>query len=177
MSRADCEGTCSRVRLADGTLWPIPVVLDASVEFALSAGSGSMVALRDPEGVMLATLCVEEVWRVDHLAEAEAVYGPTSHNHPGVEYLLKQTHPWYIGGKLEGIHLPTHYDFRPLRLKPAELRAEFARLGWRRIVTFQPCSPMHRADLELTLRAAKKVEANLLIHPSVWMTSPEDVEH
>ena len=177
MSRADYEGTCSRMRLADGTLWPIPVVLDAPEEFALSAGSGSTAALRDPEGVMLAALRVEEVWRADHLAEAEAVYGTTSHNHPGVEYLLKQTHPWYIGGKLEGIHLPTHYDFRPLRLKPTELRAEFARLGWRRIVAFQPCSPMKRADLELTLRAATEVEANLLIHPSVGMTSPEDVEH
>jgi sulfate adenylyltransferase len=67
--------------------------------------------------------------------------------------------------------MPAHYDFRFLRLTPAELRAEFARLGWRRVVAFQTPNPMHRAHQELTFRAAKQVEANLLIHPSVGMTS------
>jgi sulfate adenylyltransferase len=165
------------MRLSDGTLWPIPIVLDVPEKFAKSIGSGGRVALRDPEGVMLATLHVGEIWQADQRAEAETVYGTTSRNHPGTEYLLKQTHPWYVGGKLEGIDLPSHYDFRPLRLKPTELRAEFARLGWRRVVAFQTSNPMHRADLELTLRAAKEVEANILIHPSVGMTRPDDLEH
>ena len=177
MSRADYECACARMRLADDTLWPIPVVLDVPEKFAKSVGSGSGIALRDPEGVMLAALHVGDVWQADRLAEAEAVYGSASCDHPGVEYLLKQTHPWYVGGKLEGIHLPSHYDFRPLRLTPMELRAEFARLGWRRIVAFQPRNPMHRAHHELTLRAAKELEANLLIHPSVGMARPDDVEH
>lgn len=90
---------------------------------------------------------------------------------------MKNTHPWYVGGRLEGIQLPVHYDFRALRLTPAELRAEFMRLGWRRIVAFQTRNPMHRAHQELTLRASKEVEANLLIHPSVGMTKPGDVEY
>lgn len=177
MSRADYEAACARMRLADGTLYPIPVVLDVPEKFAQSLSSGRAIALRDPEGVMLAALHVGEVWPVDRFAEAQAVYGTTNCNHPGVAYLLKESHPWCIGGKLEGIHLPSHYDFRPLRLKPTELRAEFARLGWRRIVAFEPRDPMHRAHHELTLRAAKKHEANLLIHPSVGMTRPDDVEH
>jgi sulfate adenylyltransferase len=177
MSRADYEGTGARMRLADGTLWPVPVVLDVPEKFAQSVGSGSTVALRDPEGVMLAALHVGEVWRADHLAEAEAVYGTTSRENPGVEHLLEQTHAWYIGGELEGIQLPNHYDFRLLRSKPTELRAEFAKLGWRRILAFQPSNPMHRPDLELTLQAAKEVEANLLIQPLVWITRPEDLEH
>lgn len=177
MSRADYESTCSRLRLSDGTFWPIPIVLDVPEKFAQSTGPGSMVALRDPEGVMLAALHVEEIWKADSCAEAQAVYGTTSCNHPGAEYLLKQTHPFYLGGKIEGIHSPTHYDFRPLRATPAELRAEFIRLGWRRIVAFQTRNPMHRAHQELTLRAAKQAEANLLIHPSVGMTRANDVEH
>jgi sulfate adenylyltransferase len=82
-----------------------------------------------------------------------------------------------VGGRLEGLELPIHYDYRPLRLTPAELRAEFLRLGWRRIVAFQTRNPMHRAHQELTLRAAKSVEANLLIHPVVGMTKPGDVDH
>jgi sulfate adenylyltransferase len=106
-----------------------------------------------------------------------AVYGTTSPRHPGVNYLLERTNPWYVSGKLEGIQKPTHYDFRTFRLSPAELRVEFLRLGWRRIVAFQTRNPMHRAHQELTLRAAKEVEASLLIHPSVGMTKPGDVEY
>jgi sulfate adenylyltransferase len=78
---------------------------------------------------------------------------------------------------LEGIQTPAHYDFRTLRLTPAEVRAEFARLGWRRVVAFQTRNPMHRAHQELTLRAAKQVEASLLIHPSIGMTKPGDVDY
>lgn len=177
MSRADYESVCNRMRLANGLIWPIPIVLDVSDQFARTLSPGATIALRNPEGVMLAALHVEEIWQPERVAEADAVYGTASLHHPGVSYLLEQTHPWYVGGTLEGIQLPSHYDFRALRLTPAELRAEFVRLGWRRIVAFQTRNPMHRAHQELTLRAAKKVEANLLIHPSVGMTKPGDVEY
>ena len=177
MSRTDYEGTCSNMRLANGQLWPIPIVLDVPEKFARSLGPNSKVALRDPEGVMLAALHVEGVWQPDRQAEAESVFGTTSEFHPGVGYLAKQTHPWYVGGSLEGVQLPTHYDFKTLRLTPTELRTEFAQRGWRRIVAFQTRNPMHRAHQELTFRAAKQVEANLLLHPSVGMTKPGDVEY
>ncbi len=177
MTRADYEGTCAEMRLADGKVWPIPVILDVPEKLAKSIGPGVSIALRDPEGVMLAALHVEEVWRPDRAAEAQSVYGTTSTDHPGVEHLLKQTNDWYVGGKLDGIHLPAHYDFATLRLTPAELRSEFSRLGWRRVVAFQTRNPMHRAHQELTFRAAKQVEANLLLQPSVGMTKPGDVEY
>jgi sulfate adenylyltransferase len=177
MSRADYEGVCCAMRLKNGVLWPIPIVLDVTEEFAGSIGPGSTVALRDPEGVMLAALHVDEIWQPDRMAEVEAVYGTTNTHHPGVAHILQRTNPRYVGGRLEGVQLPTHYDFRSLRLSPAEVRAEFVRLGWRRIVAFQTRNPMHRAHQELTLRAAKKVEANLLIHPSAGMTKPGDVEY
>lgn len=177
MTRADYEGTCHRMRLADGKLWPIPITLDITEEAARSIGPGATVALRDPEGVMLAAFHVEEVWQPDLRAEAEAVYRTVSPVHPGTAHLLQNTKPWYVGGRLEGIHIPHHYDFRALRLTPAELRAEFVRLGWRKVVAFQTRNPMHRAHQELTLRAAKQVGANLLINPSVGMTKPGDVEY
>jgi len=177
MTRADYESTCSKMRLANGTIWPMPITLDVSEEFARAVVPGRPVALRDAEGVMLAVLHVEEVWQPDRRVEAESVLGTTSTFHPGVQYLLQRAHPWYLGGRLEGIHLPPHYDFRDVRLTPAELRGEFIRMGWRRVVAFQTRNPMHRAHQELTLRAAKKMEANLLIHPSVGMTKPGDVEY
>jgi sulfate adenylyltransferase len=177
MGRADYESVCARMRLADGTLWPIPVMLDVPEELAHKVGAGATLALRDPEGVMLAALHVEEVWQPDRTAEAQAVFGTTNREHPGVAYLLDKSHPFYVSGKLEGVQLPAHYDFRSQRLTPVELRVEFARLGWRRVVAFQTRNPMHRAHQELTLRAAKEVEANLLIHPVVGMTKPGDVDH
>ena len=178
MNRADHEGVCHNMRLSSGVIWPMPITLDVSEEFAKKLQPGSSkVALRDPEGVMVAVLHVEEVWQPDRQAEAKAVFGTTSSVHPGVDYLLNRGNAWYVGGKLEGLQAPTHYDFKALRLTPAELRTEFARLGWRRVVAFQTRNPMHRAHVELTFRAAKTVEANLLIHPSVGMTKPGDVDY
>jgi sulfate adenylyltransferase len=177
MSRADYESVCDRMRLADGTLWSIPVCLDVSEELAADLSPGSRLALRDAEGVMLAALEVEEVWRPDLGAEAERVYGTGDLLHPGVEHLKRRVGPVYVGGRIEGVQRPVHFDFRGLRLGPAELRRWFARMGWRRIVAFQSRNPMHRAHYEITLRAAKAVEANLLIHPVVGVTRPGDLDH
>jgi len=165
------------MRLADGTLWPIPVALDVPEETAVRLGPDVTLALRDPEGTLLAALHVEEVWCPDRHAEAEAVYGTTSPSHPGVAHLLHRTHPWYVGGRVEGVQLPVHYDYRELRLGPAALRAEFTRLGWRRVVAFQTRNPLHRAHHALTLRAAAEAQANLLIHPVVGQTKPGDLDH
>jgi sulfate adenylyltransferase len=178
MTRADYEGVCHNMRLANGTLWPMPITLDITEEFAKKLTPGtSKVALRDPEGVMLAVLNVEDVWQADRKAEADAVFASTSAAHPGADYAINKANPWYVGGTLEGTQIPSHYDFRNLRLTPAEVRAEFARVGWRKVVAFQTRNPMHRAHVELAFRAAKQVEANLLIHPVVGMTKPGDVDY
>lgn len=178
MTRADYESVCHKMKLASGVIWPMPITLDVTEEFAkkLTAGS-SKVALRDAEGVMIAVLHVEDMWQPDRTAEAKAVFGSTSQAHPGADYAINKSNPWYIGGKIEGMQIPSHYDFRPLRLTPAEVRAEFARVGWRKVVAFQTRNPMHRAHVELAFRAAKQVEANLLIHPVVGMTKPGDVDY
>jgi sulfate adenylyltransferase len=178
MTRADYEGVCHNMRLASGTLWPMPINLDITEEFAKKLTPGtSKIALRDPEGVMLAVLHVEEVWQPDRKAEAQAVFASTSAAHPGADYAIHKANPWYVGGTVEATQIPSHYDFRNLRLTPAEVRAEFARVGWRRVVAFQTRNPMHRAHVELAFRAAKQVEANLLIHPVVGMTKPGDVDY
>jgi len=178
MNRADYESVCHDMKLASGLLWPMPITLDITEEIAKTLKPGSSkVALRDPEGVMLAILHVEDVWQPDRKAEAKAVFNSTSKAHPGADYTINKSNPWYAGGRLQGTQAPSHYDFRSLRLTPAELRAEFARLGWRRIVAFQTRNPMHRAHQELTFRAAKQVEASLLIHPVVGMTKPGDVDY
>jgi sulfate adenylyltransferase len=177
LGQRDYETVRDSMRLADGTLWPIPVTLDISAELAAQLKPGSCLALRDPEGVMVAVLQVDEAWQADPKAEAEAVFGTADPTHPAVDHLLKRTHPWYVSGRLEGVQIPTHYDYRDLRHTPAELRNIFQKRGWRKVVAFQTRNPLHRAHLELTLRAAKQVEASLLIHPVVGMTKPGDVDH
>ncbi|PYK19662.1 MAG: adenylyltransferase [Verrucomicrobia bacterium] len=178
MNKADYEGVCHNMRLTSGLIWSIPITLDVSESFAKDLKQGSSkIALRDAEGVMLAVLHVEDVWQPDRRAEAKAVFNSTSPVHPGVNYLLNKENPWYVGGRVEGLQPPAHYDFKNLRLTPAELRVEFARLGWRRVVAFQTRNPMHRAHVELTLRAAKQVETNLLLHPAVGVTKLGDVDY
>ena len=177
MKKADYDRVCSEMRLANGTLWPIPITLDIPEELATTLSAGSKLALRDPEGVMIAVLNVDDVWQPDREAEAQGVFGTANAEHPGVAQLLTQSSSHYVGGSITGLEPVTHYDYKLLRHTPSELRAEFSKLGWTMVVAFQTRNPMHRAHQELTLRAAKETEANLLIHPVVGMTKPGDVDH
>ena len=177
MTESDYDSVVEGLRLADGTLFPMPITLDVSEDFAAELAAGTKVALRDAEGVMLAVLTVADIYRPDLKTEAEKVFGTTNIEHPAVAQLLERSNPVYLGGSLECLELPHHYDYKELRYTPAELRKEFAKLGWRKVVAFQTRNPMHRAHYELTLRAAKDLEANLLVHPVVGMTKPGDVDH
>jgi sulfate adenylyltransferase len=177
LTRGDYERVLGESRLSSGALWPIPVCLDVSEGFAETLARGDRIALRHPEGMALAVMDVADIWKPDLQAEAEAVFGTVDPSHPGVAHLLQGTGTVYVGGRLEGLELPPHHTFRELRHTPAELRAEFARLGWGKIVAFQTRNPMHRAHVELTQRAASRYGANLLIHPVVGRTSPGDVDY
>ncbi|MEM8815395.1 MAG: bifunctional sulfate adenylyltransferase/adenylylsulfate kinase [Pseudomonadota bacterium] len=177
LNQADYESVLDDMRLTSGVLWPIPINLDVSEAFAETITPGDRIALRDLEGVVVATLQVDDLYRPDKAAEAEAVYGTLDEKHPAVHYLNNIAHPVYAGGRLEGIEAPTHYDFKHLRDGPEELRTRFKKLGWRKVVAFQTRNPMHRAHQELSFRAARDVEANLLIQPVVGMTKPGDVDH
>jgi len=177
MTRGDYESVCSSMRLLDGTLWPIPITLDVPEDLARNLDAGRGLALRDPEGVLLAVLWVEEVWKPDLTLEAQTVFGTVDEDHPGVSHLLQSTHSWYVGGRIEGIHLPIHYDFRSLRLTPRQVRADLSQRSWERVVAFQTRNPMHRAHYELTLRAARDTGARLLVNPVVGLTKPGDVDH
>ena len=177
LNKDDYESVVKTMRLANGVLWPMPITLDVSEEYAADLKSGQHIALRDHEGMILATLQIGDIWTPDKKAEAKNVFGTTDNAHPAVNFLNNIANSVYIGGRLLGVEPPTHYDFKHLRDRPAELRERFRKLGWRKVVAFQTRNPMHRAHLEITLRAARDVEANLLIHPVVGMTKPGDIDH
>ncbi|MEM8775686.1 MAG: bifunctional sulfate adenylyltransferase/adenylylsulfate kinase [Pseudomonadota bacterium] len=176
-SEDDYGGVVENMRLSDGTLWPMPVTLDVGKDFADGVELGQDIALRDQEGVILATMTVTDRWTPDKALEAEKVFGANDQAHPAVNYLHNTAGEVYLGGPVTGIQQPIHYDFRGRRDTPNELRAYFRKLGWRKVVAFQTRNPLHRAHQELTFRAAKEAQANLLIHPVVGMTKPGDVDH
>ncbi|WP_295071644.1 bifunctional sulfate adenylyltransferase/adenylylsulfate kinase [Tabrizicola sp.] len=177
MSEADYDGVVANMRTADGTLFPIPITLDVSEAFADKVEPGQDIALRDQEGVILAILSISDKWVPNKAVEAEGVFGADDLAHPAVNYLHNTAGKVYLGGPVIGIQQPVHYDFKARRDTPNELRALFRKLGWRKIVAFQTRNPLHRAHQELTFRAAREAEANLLIHPVVGMTKPGDVDH
>ena len=139
MTRAQCARVEKDRQLDDGSFWPLPITLASQQKAAAGLKSGDRVALRDGEGFMLAVLAVSEVW--------------------------EDGGSWRLGGAVEGVSLPPHPDFVSLRATPAELRALFARRGWRRVVAWQARQPMHRAQFEFCLKVAIANEANLLLHP------------
>ncbi|GGH52416.1 bifunctional sulfate adenylyltransferase/adenylylsulfate kinase [Frigidibacter albus] len=177
LTEADYTGVVEEMRLADGTLWPMPITLDVSEAFAGTVEPGQDIALRDQEGVILAILSVTDKYTPNKAREAEMVFGADDLAHPAVNYLHNQAGPIYLGGPVVGIQQPVHYDFKARRDTPNELRAFFRKMGWRRIVAFQTRNPLHRAHQELTFRAAREAQANLLIHPVVGMTKPGDIDH
>ena len=177
MGQKDYLSVCKNMRLDDGSLWPIPIYLDISSDFAKKIKIGSKIALRDYEGVILAVITVNEKYKPNPLDEALDIFGTNDELHPGVSYINSKVKPIYISGPLEGLQLPIHFDFPELRHTPNELRELFIKNGWDKIIAFQTRNPMHRAHVEIASRAAKEVGANILIHPSVGMTKPGDVDH
>lgn len=177
MVRADYESVMDRMRLQDGTLWSIPVCLDVSENKSKSLEAGQSVALRDPEGFLLAVLHVEDIWKYDKQKEAQDVLGTLDTDHPGVNHLINTTKDYYIGGRVEVISLPLHYDYKQLRRTPQEIRQECQKLGWQRIVGFQTNSLIHRAQFEITLEAMRQAKANLLVLPVVGVLRTEDFDY
>jgi sulfate adenylyltransferase len=177
LGEADYTSVVETMRLADGRLWPMPITLDVSKEFAKKIELGQKIALRDQEGVILATMKITDIWTPDKAREAEMVFGADDIAHPSVNYLHNTAGAIYVGGPVTGLQSPVHYDFRARRDTPNELRAFFRKMSWSKVVAFQTRNPLHRAHQELTFRAARESQANLLIHPVVGMTKPGDVDH
>lgn len=165
------------MRLSTGQVWPMPITLDVSRAFADAVSVGDEIVLRDLEGVVLATIKVEDKWQPNKLVEAEKVFGTTDCAHPAVHYLLNVAGDVYLGGKITIKQLPAHYDFTHLRRTPADLKAFFKEKGWNKVVAFQTRNPMHRAHQQLTINAANELGAQVLIHPVVGMTKPGDIDY
>ncbi|MCK6577078.1 MAG: bifunctional sulfate adenylyltransferase/adenylylsulfate kinase [Anaerolineae bacterium] len=174
MGEADFRRVVNEMRLADGALFPMPVTL--SIPDAADIHIGDEIALRDEKNDLLAIMRVEEKYGWDLEDTAVRVFGSLDARHPTVAEMYRWGR-WNISGPLEVLQLPLHYDFKLLRLSPAEVRTRLSLLGRNNIVAFQTRNPLHRVHEELTRRAILDHDGVLLLHPSVGMTKPGDVDH
>ena len=179
MTKKDYDSVLSKMRLSSGEVWPIPITLDVDNDFIVknSISTSSKISLRDKEGFEIATMDVEDIWEPNFDLECSSVYGTVDTLHPGVDFLKTKTKQIYLGGKLERVSSPKHYDFNDLRFSPKDLKSMMKQNGWDKLVAFQTRNPMHKAHKEIAFSAAKSIGAKLLIHPVVGLTKPGDVDH
>ena len=171
MGQADYERVIEELRLADGTLFPLPVTLPVE-----RADLPPRLTLRDARNNLIAIMEVAEVFVYDREREARLALGTTDSRHP----LVAEMSRWggfYASGPLRVLNLPPTYDFVELRRTPRQVQAALAALGRANVVAFQTRNPLHRVHEELTCRAAEEVGGSLLIHPVVGLTRPGDVDH
>ncbi|BGP25190.1 ATP sulfate adenylyltransferase [Rhodotorula toruloides] len=180
MGEEDYESVVETLRLTNGALFSMPITLDVSKEQidSLKLAPGARVTLRDSRDESpLAILTISSIYQPNKSNEAYKVFGADDQAHPAVHYLHNSVKDFYVGGAVQAINSPEHYDYVELRYTPRELRAYFEKLSWTRVVAFQTRNPMHRAHRELTVRAARQQRANVLVHPVVGLTKPGDVDH
>ena len=174
MNKADYQQVLGEMRLANGVLFPIPVTLPFDQQQPITLDRD--VALRDARNELLAILTVEEIyeWKLDEVATS--VFGTRDPRHP----LVAEMNRWgklNVSGRLRVLQLPRHYDFQDLRLTPSETRTRLNGIGKHNIVAFQTRNPLHRVHEEMTKAAIEKLDGVLLLHPSVGMTKPGDIDH
>jgi sulfate adenylyltransferase len=174
LGKADYDRVVAEMRLHDGPLFPIPITLPVANDEPLTLDRE--VALVDSRNEILAVMTIEEIYEWDLATTAREVFNTTDERHP----LVAEMHRWgkrNISGRLRVLRLPSHYDFRELRLTPAQTRALLETADYENVVAFQTRNPLHRAHEELTKRAVEDVNGVLLLHPVVGMTKPGDIDH
>ena len=174
MGQEDYQRVLDEMRLADGHIFPVPITLPVDPDPSIRLDQ--KIALRNSKNELLAVMTIEEIYEWDLAENAEKAFGSQDLRHP----LVSEMHRWgklNISGRLQVLQMPARYDFRDLRLTPAQTRAKLETFGRDNVVAFQTRNPLHRVHEELTKRATQEVDGVLLLHPVVGMTKPGDVDH
>ena len=175
MTRADWEGVCDGMRMANSLFWPIPITLSVSKATADTLRTGQDISLLDPDsGEALAIMTVTEKYSIDKAHECATVFRTTDSEHPGVKMVMAQGEV-SLAGPLRVLSLgdfPKKYGM--LFMTPAQTRAAFNELGWSKVAAFQTRNPMHRSH-EYLAKVAIEVCDGVLIHSLLGNLKPGDI--
>ena len=177
MTETDYNQVLENMRINTGEVFPIPIVLDVDENFSSTLSTNDKIFLRSKEGFIIAKMNIESIWRPNLKKEAKLVYKTEDTLHPAVNFLFFSSNKIYLGGKIEKIRMPTHYDFVKYRKGPKEVKSIFKKMGWTKVIAFQTRNPLHKAHVEMTLQAMQSIDANLFLHPVIGMTKPGDINH
>lgn len=173
MNEDDYTSVVERMRLADGTVWSIPITLSVDPQLASELSIGDRVSLVGEDKVIYAILTVESIYEVDQQKEAVQVFKTDDREHPGVAKLFERSST-YIGGPIDVLNRPERDQFAEFYFDPARTRQIFADKGWKSIVGFQTRNPVHRAH-EYIQKSAMEIVDGLFLNPLVGETKSDDI--
>lgn len=185
MNRDDYLSCVSNMRLKNGKLWSMPITLSISEKKMTELKHSDYVILKHETGLPLGLMDIRSdnsIYKYDLRKECECVYGSYDLNHPYVKILNENYNNgriYYIGGEIEVLKLPPHYDFIENRLSPKETNQYFRENGWNKVVGFQTRNPMHKSHYELTKYALRVAGENskLFLNPVVGITQECDLNY
>jgi len=181
LCQKDYECVLDYMRLNDGSLWTMPIVLPFSEKekSEIELNNIKVINLCDLENRIVAKMDVEDIYLPDIEKEAEKIFGVCDDNHPYIKIMLQSKGHYYIGGKVESVNPIIHFDFSDIRLTPFETKKYIKENNWKKVLAFQTRNPMHRSHFELTkyaLNIAGK-DTKLMLHPVVGVTQECDVDY
>ena len=173
MEEADYKGVVDNMRMADGTVWSVPVTLSVSEEVAEPLKEGSLIRLDNPEGKFIGVLELTQKYTYDKTHEAVNVYRTDEDKHPGVKVVYEQG-AVNLAGPVWLLEREPHPLFPDYQIDPAESRKLFRERGWKTVVGFQTRNPIHRAH-EYIIKCALEIVDGLFLHPLVGATKSDDI--
>ncbi|HEX29395.1 TPA: sulfate adenylyltransferase [Candidatus Poribacteria bacterium] len=173
MCREDYESVLDEMRLSDGTVWSIPILLPIEKDAIPRVGRSEYALITDEEGTEHAVIHVQDIFERDKRREAYAVYKTTDDAHPGVARVYRQPE-MAIGGEIWLLRRIEHARFNRYRLDPIDTRRIFKSKGWRTVVAFQTRNPIHRAH-EYLQKVALEIVDGLFLNPLVGETKSDDI--
>ena len=173
MTKADWQDVCDSCTLASGTFWPIPITCSVGDSDGVSVGD-ELALYNDEFGGLIATMQVEEKYEIDKSYEAKKVFTTDDPEHPGVAKVFDQKQ-FNIAGPVKVLSeggFPEEYG--ELYARPAQTRALFEEMGWKRIAAFQTRNPMHRSH-EFLCKIAVEVMDGVIVHQILGKLKEGDI--